>query len=304
MITPLHAGTGRGLGYIDLPVKRERVTGWPYIAGSTMKGIIKANLVKSHGSTDWFVAAFGSETATGEMGSAGSMNFTNARILCIPVRSVAGTFSYATCPLILQTLLRDLHSFNIASARSLPDPFNFSPAECESIALDSSVNALMLEKSKKIVLEDIDFKVLDRLDDSQSRVEPWATWIADLVFPDNDDDEKEFFKKRFVIIPDDQFDFFCQNALQVDAHIRIDMETMIVKDGALWYEECLPPETILINFSWCGDVHGEKVHGIHDPDELLDNIAAVGKKFPIFMGGKSTAGKGLVRLLTSKGGVH
>ena len=39
-ITPLHVGAGKGLGYIDLPIAREKVTNWPYIPGSSVKGVI------------------------------------------------------------------------------------------------------------------------------------------------------------------------------------------------------------------------------------------------------------------------
>ena len=39
-ITPLHVGAGRGLGYIDMPIAREKVTSWPYVPGSSIKGVI------------------------------------------------------------------------------------------------------------------------------------------------------------------------------------------------------------------------------------------------------------------------
>jgi len=30
-LSPTHAGVGRGVGYIDLPIDRDGVTGWPRI---------------------------------------------------------------------------------------------------------------------------------------------------------------------------------------------------------------------------------------------------------------------------------
>ena len=39
-LTPVHLGAGRGLGYIDMPIAREKVTNWPYIPGSSVKGVI------------------------------------------------------------------------------------------------------------------------------------------------------------------------------------------------------------------------------------------------------------------------
>ena len=40
--TPLHAGTGRGLGAVDLPIQRDRTTGYPIIQASSVKGALRA----------------------------------------------------------------------------------------------------------------------------------------------------------------------------------------------------------------------------------------------------------------------
>src|SRR5947209_1340089 len=40
-LTSLHAGTGTALGVIDLAIQRERHTGWPMVAGSALKGILR-----------------------------------------------------------------------------------------------------------------------------------------------------------------------------------------------------------------------------------------------------------------------
>ena len=41
IITPLHAGTGQELGIVDLPIQRERHTGFPKIEASGLKGSIR-----------------------------------------------------------------------------------------------------------------------------------------------------------------------------------------------------------------------------------------------------------------------
>ena len=38
-LSPTHVGIGRGVGYIDLPIDRDGVTGWPIIRGSAFKGV-------------------------------------------------------------------------------------------------------------------------------------------------------------------------------------------------------------------------------------------------------------------------
>jgi len=40
--TPLHTGSGRGLGTVDLPIQRERVTGYPMVQASSIKGCLRA----------------------------------------------------------------------------------------------------------------------------------------------------------------------------------------------------------------------------------------------------------------------
>ncbi|MGX8249856.1 hypothetical protein, partial [Escherichia coli] len=49
---------------------------------------------------------------------------------------------------------------------------------------------------------------------------------------------------QLTLIHDDQFAHLCQAAIPVHPHIAIDYETKSVRDGALWYEEALPPDSL------------------------------------------------------------
>ncbi len=40
-LSPLHAGTGQGVGVIDLPIAREKATGLPFLPGSSVKGTLR-----------------------------------------------------------------------------------------------------------------------------------------------------------------------------------------------------------------------------------------------------------------------
>ncbi len=51
--TPLHAGTGRGLGAIDLPIQRERITGYPIVQASGLKGRLRAECYERFRQTDF-----------------------------------------------------------------------------------------------------------------------------------------------------------------------------------------------------------------------------------------------------------
>src|SRR5690606_14440646 len=95
-LSPLHAGTGQGVGVIDLPIAREKATGIPYLPGSSFKGVLRDAC--SDRSTREEV--FGPDTASPQS-HASSVAFCDLRLLLLPVRSVAGTFAWVTSPYIL-----------------------------------------------------------------------------------------------------------------------------------------------------------------------------------------------------------
>ncbi len=92
-LTPLHAGTGQGVGDIDLPVTRERATGLPFVPGSSVRGVLRDAL----GGREDQAAVFGPDPRHASE-FAGALSVTDARLLLFPVRSVAGTWAWATSP--------------------------------------------------------------------------------------------------------------------------------------------------------------------------------------------------------------
>jgi CRISPR-associated protein Cmr4 len=108
-LTPTHAGIGRGVGYIDLPIDRDGVTGWPIIRGSAFKGVWADHFGATKDAREkdpLLKAAFG--IADGDNSNSGALIPTDAHLVCLPVRSFRGTFAWATSPLCLQMLRRTL----------------------------------------------------------------------------------------------------------------------------------------------------------------------------------------------------
>lgn len=97
-LTPLHVGTGQAVGNVDLPIAREKATGFPIVPASAFKGVLRDLFRTGDNEEDWVIRAFGDEKV------AGAWVFTDLRLLCLPVRSFYGVFAYATCPLILRQL--------------------------------------------------------------------------------------------------------------------------------------------------------------------------------------------------------
>lgn len=301
-ITPLHVGSGKGVGFIDMPIIREKVTSWPLVPGSAVKGVMRdhfSNLNEGESiSSDLFDAAFGkrsddkddgqggNEKISDNTANAGSLILTDAHIVCFPIRSLYGTFAYITSQLVLERLKRDLKSVGY---ENVP----VAPKACDKEALHALDSKLTTE-GKKIYFEDLDF---DAIEDEET--DQWAELLSNLLFSD-DLVWKGIFKERFAVVSDDCFNFLSETGTDVAAHVRIKNETKIVDTGALWYEEALPSETIMAGISWCDRVFGKKYH---DQDTIQNTI--LDTFCPLFflniqIGGKATVGKGRVRCLFTK----
>ncbi|NMC19353.1 MAG: type III-B CRISPR module RAMP protein Cmr4, partial [Thermogutta sp.] len=153
-LTPTHAGVGRGLGYIDLPIDRDAVTGRPIIRGSAFKGVWADHFqaTESQRKKDAMLrAAFGTAGADNEANS-GSLIPTDAHLVCLPVRSFRGTFAWATSPLTLQSLRRTLDLAGVGDLPPAPDDL----AEEEAHHPDGELPTALTENGK-VYLEDMDF---------------------------------------------------------------------------------------------------------------------------------------------------
>lgn len=279
-LSPTHAGIGRGVGYIDLPIDRDAVTNWPIIRGSGFKGVWADHFratEENRKKDPLLKAAFGLTGAADNEANSGALIPTDARLVCLPVRSFRGTFAWTTSPLCLQTLRRTL---TLAGITDLPPvPAIATDGQCHVAG-----NALI--ESGKVFLEDLDFAGTDNPD-----AKHWAERIGQWVFGPNDPWKSEF-QKRFVVLPDLAFDYLCETGTEVHTRVRIDDNTKTVAKGALWTEESLPAETILMGLIQCDRVFGKNGDDI-TPDGLLDHFAK--EPLTLQIGGKATVGRGQVR---------
>src|SRR5437016_5808806 len=98
--TALHPGARTALGADDLPVRRERHTHWPMIAGSALKGVLRdasrgaiarraGGDARAADDSPELTVLFGPPTATSSE-FAGAVSVTDARLVAYPVRSLRG----------------------------------------------------------------------------------------------------------------------------------------------------------------------------------------------------------------------
>lgn len=281
-LTPLHAGAGSGVGFIDLPILREKTTSWPVLPGSAVKGVMADDGGDAEGrkKNPLRRAAFGiAESSEEGYGShSGSLVFSDARLVCLPVRSLYGTFAWVTSPLALRRLMRDLSAARLGG--------NLVTPNCEGDSLlVTDTSALAAPDGKKAYLADLDFSVR-----SNSDANAWAQKLGGWLFSDAEKEWRMEFARRFAVVSGDTFDFLTETATEVNARVRIEAEKKTVASGALWYEEALPAESIMAGLVWCDkDFSGNNL-----AQEIILNEFCSGTKI-LQMGGKATVGRGRVR---------
>jgi len=234
--TPLHPGTGSHLGAVDLPVQRERHTGYPIVQGSSLKGVFRA-LAGEMGWNDAAIeAVFGPDTEHAEK-HAGAVTFTDARILLFPVRAIGTVFVWTTCHEVLGRLRRDLLN---ASADGLPAVSDL-PASGDGALVAPDSKLIGGGKSGgPIVLEEFSYEA--RADAS---VKDLARWLGRHVL--SDDAAYAFWREKLLrdlaVLPSDEFREFTRTATEVVTRVRLNEKAKTVKTGGLWTEEHVPSDS-------------------------------------------------------------
>ena len=275
--TPVHPGSGTALGVIDLPVQRERHTLWPTVPGSSLKGVLRDACRRQGGGSaenEPLLAAFGPETNQPEK-HAGAVAITDARILAFPVRSLRGVFAWVTCPAVLERMRRDAALADLdgspAAALSLPQ---------RNACLCAAASPLLVE-GDRLVLEEFEFQ-------RTADADPVAAWIAPRAFADQC--TRDRFTSHLVVLDDDHFTHLVRHATEVVARIGLDYEKKTVKNGALFYQEFLPAETLFYAVVFANASRREN-YDKAAADMLRYVVAGVPKVLQI--GGDETTGKGL-----------
>lgn len=285
-ITPLHVGSGKGVGFIDMPIMREKVTNWPIVPGSAVKGVMRDHFEFKGDETQKSLLTIAFGKGGDDSANAGSLVLTDAHIVLLPVRSIYGTFAYITSPLVLHRLVRDLKMAKIGH-EDIP-----SPGERDVLLVEGS----KLVSDGRVYFEDLDFD--GKVDPSAKK---WAERLSKSLFP-GDSAWRAILQERFAIVNDDCFTFLSETGTEVSAHIRIKDETKIVEKGALWYEETLPTESILSGIAWCDRIFPKGPNDSKERErmeEIMNNFCpATG--LDLQLGGRATVGKGQVKIAFSR----
>jgi CRISPR-associated protein Cmr4 len=250
--TYIHPGTGQAAGAIDLPVARERTTQYPFIPGSSMKGAL-LDAARGDGlDKDRLFRLFGKQE------NAGELLVSDARLLLLPVRSLTSPYVWLTCPYLVERFRRDMQR---AGKGKVAAASGVEPS-ADSQALASGDGELFLEER----LFSIERPPPEDLVQAISALIAHSAALARLG-------------KQLAVISDKAFSWFSQSALPVQARNVLDEATKTSKN--LWYEEALPPDTLMYF------VLGERADGA-----AATLAAHLAERHYLQAGGNETVGQG------------
>ncbi|MEZ0329689.1 MAG: type III-B CRISPR module RAMP protein Cmr4 [Dissulfuribacterales bacterium] len=287
-ISPVHAGAGSATGAVDLPIQRERHTGWPHIQASGVKGAfrdhcervwmlkylnvdLKVKDDKRKQVEDLTKHIFGMAEETKV--KAGAIAFSDAKLLAFPVRSNLAPFVWVVCPALLKRLRRDLELVG-RNASGLNE-----------ISVSGDQYGLVKGDMKgSLILEDI---CLEQTNGDWNAIsDTFAKLDSDI--------------ERLVVIPDHHFSFLMETATEVQAQIKIEAETGTTADGSLRYQELLPAESVLYTIVFFGEERAADTNKLQ-LDTLAKTVTEAAATH-IQLGGDMTLGRGIFQVTWLNGG--
>lgn len=295
--TPLHAGSGTSLGVVDLPIQRERTTGYPIVQASGLKGCLREAAGKQDAQKIKLV--FGPDPQRGEQPDehAGALSVGDARILLFPVRSLMGVFGWVTSKDVLARFQRDAEMAGLTVCWHAEGP------QDQGEAWVSNSCDLIVPQSESIVLEEFAFKAK-----KQKEVDTIAVWLAKSTFPGaSGNDEYTYWRNKvktsLVILPENAFRDFTLFSTEVISRIRLNDEKKTVERGALWSEEYLPSDTLLYAVLFASKPRVDNApEDLNNGTKVLDFVKKCVDGKQLQLGGDSTVGRGFVKVRMVKGG--
>lgn len=319
----LHAGAGGSLGAVDLPIQRERSTGFPKIESSSLKGSLREAIESKVGrdfssiETDYakihrtfgydegglskpeeksLRSLFTDDNNAPAGDFAGALSFTDGRLLLFPVKSAKGIFAWVTCPMVLQRFLDDMASSDISES------FIALQALLTADGLCLPNNSLSVEQSDDgpvhtVLLEEYSFGLtVETAEDGP--LKQLAEKLAGLLFPAEDTGSAYWRKKLhndILLLNDDDYTDFVQLSTEVITRIKINNETGTVEQGGLFTEEYLPSECLLYTVVQAApELNRVKGKTPMNENEVMDFFQ---EQMPsVFqLGGNASLGKGILR---------
>lgn len=277
--TSLHCGAESASGYVDLPVQRERHTGYPVIPGSTLKGVFKdemrAKLAQSEVQR-WF----------GVQDAAGLVSFGDGVIVAFPVRSTDQPFHWVTSPFVLERTFRAV---------------GFTPATPEVLSAPAAETAWATADGEVLVEELRLTKKKGGLFSDDSAVRKLLALIPDTKAFEY---TRRVFVDRLLVVSDRDFRFLTETATEIVTRIKLNILGTTTTIDSKKRDEVAERMSISPDAITDDDLHGNMfVQEIVPPETLFVCTLRSHGAFPIKeipplirIGGDETVGRGLTHV--------
>jgi CRISPR-associated protein Cmr4 len=233
--TPVHVGSGQSSGVVDLPVARDAVTGHPHIPETGLKGALRQ--YDEETLKTWVDDIYGpGENASGA-DRAGEAIFSTGRLILLPIRHRDGPYVWATCPLAIERLSRDLH--RIRGQKFEDRVLEIRPDEGKMVTGMGGIplSAKPPNQSEQVLyLEELHF--LRQPPPAHGWTE-LCTILQSLIACDR---ARRRLPGQLGVLTDSAFAWLAENSLPVQARNSLDANKI---SRNLWYEETLPVDSVL-----------------------------------------------------------
>jgi CRISPR-associated protein Cmr4 len=216
VVTPLHIGEGAAVGAVDLPVARERHTGWPVIPATALKGALRERAGRRGHEPEQLIRVFGGEPGTATP-SKGTVSFGDGVLVALAVRSLAGNFALLTSPLALGRL-----------SRWHQGPTPPEPSIERAVCADPTV--LRVRELDRVVFEDLPLLV------DPADLTPWVEVLRGMM-------GEEAPLRHLAVVHDAVFSHAARVWLPIRTRSELD-EDGVVKQGHLFTTEWVAPESL------------------------------------------------------------
>lgn len=279
-LTGLHIGCGQGQGDVDLPVTRGKGVTRPIVPGTSLKGALREAWQGGPAEKTWL---FGPERDDPNH-RRGALIFDDARLLLLPVASMAGGWAWVSTADTLRRFARDVDDTELQMAlipggnvKDLAPEQNHAWVGCHDSPLKWQVGDKPL-----LMLHDF----LMRPNAAALGI-GWHTLLARRLFPDDSSWQKEV-ADRLVVVSDTVMDALCDLALDVRSRVSLN-DDRVAQGQALWREELVPNDAVFWGMVAHSPVGADK--GGHSTQHALSLI----QPQTLQLGGKATVGHGWVR---------
>ncbi|MCX8199824.1 MAG: type III-B CRISPR module RAMP protein Cmr4 [Sulfolobales archaeon] len=278
-LTPLHAGSGKGSAiYVDLAIQRDEF-GFPTVWSSSLKGALKASY-RNGGCEKRALFGFEPREQPYVSEYSSALSLTDTRLILIPARVLSGVWSYLTSP----HMLTYLNTYSEAAGLSKVE----IPSIEDDVALVSKQE--LISPGERVLINEVDIK---------AKHDPH---IIDKVLSKLPSEVLSNVKaKGLIVVPDSISKLLVDRSMIIQYRVRLTHEKT-VEEGALWSEEYLPAESILVSLVVfrekkikCREADAEKEIQLSISD-VRDKVIKEYNNRTIFIGGKETIGRGLVKI--------